>query len=191
MLARISLALLLGTASLASAQAPNPGFVSPDTNINQSGLPAPSQTNNTDKLFLQLALAGNSTELSLAEKAETYADSDTLKAFLKRIQNDHGPMADKLKALADAVKLPPAAVPPAPPPVDNEAAYWQSQITDHQKMVQLLSWEIGSGEYAELQDYAREILPVVLQHLDQAREGQRQFLEQQKGMTERTQPRRS
>ncbi len=47
---------------------------------------------------------------------------------------------------------------------------------DHQKMVQMLSWEIGSGEYVDLQNYAEQMLPVILQHLDQAREGQQQYL---------------
>lgn len=173
---RISVVFLLGTACLASAQAPNPGFVSPDTKLNQSGSPAPSQTNNTDKLFLQLALSGNSVELSMAEQAEKYAKSDRFKSFVSRMRNDHGRMAEKLKALANAVRLPPPPVPPAPPPVESEAAYWQSQIIDHQKMIQLLSWEIGSGEYVELQNYAQQMLPVILQHLDQAREGQQQYL---------------
>ncbi|MGH6773226.1 MULTISPECIES: DUF4142 domain-containing protein [Brucella] len=115
MLVRISVVFLLGTACLPSAHAPNPGFVSPDTKLKQSGSPAPSQTNNTDDLFLQLALSGNSTELSLAEKAEKYAKSDTLRSFLLRMRNDHGPMANKLNALASAVKLPLSAVQPAPP----------------------------------------------------------------------------
>lgn len=179
MLIRISIVFLLGTACLASAQAPNPGLVSPDTKLNESGLPVPSQTNNTDKLFLHLAISGNSAELSLAEKAKKYAGSDRMKSFVLRMKNDHGPMADKLKELAGAVKLPPPAVPPAPPPVDSEAAYWQSQIIDHQKMVQLLSWEIGSGEYVELQNYAQQMMPVILQHLDLARERQQQYLTKQ------------
>jgi len=182
LLIRISVVFLLGTACLASAQAPNPGFVPPDTKLNQSGSPAPSQTNNTDKLFLQLALSGNSAELSLAEKAKKYARSDRMKSFVLRMKNDHGPMADKLKELASAVKLPPPAVQPAPTPVDSEAAYWQSQIIDHQKMVQLLSWEIGSGEYVELQSYAQQMLPVILQHLDQARQGQQEYLTKQGGV---------
>lgn len=175
MLVRFSIVFLLGTACLASAQTPNPSFVSPDTRLNESGLPVPSQMNNTDKLFLHLALSGNSAELSLAEKAKKYAVSDRMKSFALRMKNDHGPMADKLKELASVVKLPPPAVQPATPPVDSEAAYWQSQIIDHQKMVQLLAWEIGSGEYVELQNYAQQMLPVMLQHLDQAREGQQEY----------------
>lgn len=183
MLIRISVVCLLGTACLASAQAPNPGFVSPDTKLTQSGSPAPSQTNNTDKLFLQLAVSGNATELSLAEKAQKYAESDTLKSFLSRMKSDHGPMADKLEALASSVKLPPPAVQAPPLPVDNEASYWQSQITDHQKMVQLLSWEIGSGEYVELQTYAQQMLPVILQHLLEAKEGQQEYLARKSRVT--------
>lgn len=179
MLVRLSIVFLLGTGCLASAQAPNPGFVSPDTRLNESGLPVPSQTNNTDKLFLQLALSRNSTELALTEQAEKYAKSDTLKSFMLGMRNDHGRMAEKLEALANAVKIPPPSAHPAPPPIDGEAAYWQSQVIDHQKMVQLLSWETGAGEYTELQIYAQQMLPVILHHLNRAREGQQEYLTKQ------------
>ena len=35
----------------------------------------------------------------------------------------------------------------------------------HQKTVQLLEYEIGSGQDVELKSFAAEILPIVLQHL--------------------------
>jgi putative membrane protein len=42
-------------------------------------------------------------------------------------------------------------------------------VTDHQKTAQLLEWEIGSGENAELQKFASDILPIVLEHSEMAR----------------------
>ncbi|RWM85344.1 MAG: DUF4142 domain-containing protein, partial [Mesorhizobium sp.] len=41
---------------------------------------------------------------------------------------------------------------------------------DHQKTVQLLEWEIGSGQDADLQHFASETLPTVLEHLKLARD---------------------
>ncbi|MGO4837586.1 DUF4142 domain-containing protein, partial [Rhizobiaceae sp. 2RAB30] len=37
-----------------------------------------------------------------------------------------------------------------------------------QKTAQLLAWEIGSGEDAELQRFAADALPTVIDHLDMA-----------------------
>jgi len=50
-------------------------------------------------------------------------------------------------------------------------------------MVQLLSWEIGSGEYVELQTYAQQMLPVILQHLHEAKEGQQEYLARKSRVT--------
>jgi putative membrane protein len=46
-----------------------------------------------------------------------------------------------------------------------DVAYIRSQIIAHQKTAQLLAWEIGSGEDAQLQQYAAATLPVVMKHL--------------------------
>ena len=46
--------------------------------------------------------------------------------------------------------------------------YIQGQVVDHQKTVQLLEYEIGSGQDVELKSFASEILPVVLGHLEMA-----------------------
>ncbi|TIT42294.1 MAG: DUF4142 domain-containing protein, partial [Mesorhizobium sp.] len=51
-----------------------------------------------------------------------------------------------------------------------DIAYISGQITDHQKTVQLLEWEIGSGQDADLQHFASETLPTVLDHLQLARD---------------------
>ena len=38
-------------------------------------------------------------------------------------------------------------------------------MIEHQKTVQLLEYEIGSGQDTDLKNFAAEILPIVLQHL--------------------------
>lgn len=50
-----------------------------------------------------------------------------------------------------------------------DTAYIKAQIVDHQKTAQLLIWEIGSGEDAELQRFAADTLPKVLHHLERAK----------------------
>ncbi len=54
--------------------------------------------------------------------------------------------------------------------VQFDLAYIQGQIIDHQKTAQLLEYEIGSGENAELKDFASDLLPTVLDHLRVAQE---------------------
>jgi putative membrane protein len=51
-----------------------------------------------------------------------------------------------------------------------DLAYMRGQIVDHQKTVQLLIWEIGSGQDAEIQRFAAATLPTVLRHLEMARD---------------------
>ena len=52
--------------------------------------------------------------------------------------------------------------------VASGLTYMRAQIVDHQKTSQLLQWEIGSGEDAEMQRFAADTLPTVLEHLAQA-----------------------
>ncbi|WP_246672851.1 DUF4142 domain-containing protein, partial [Mesorhizobium sp. B3-1-1] len=54
--------------------------------------------------------------------------------------------------------------------VEFDLAYISGQIVDHQKTVQLLEWEIGSGRDPDVQHFASDILPAVLEHLRMARD---------------------
>jgi putative membrane protein len=94
---------------------------------------------------------------------------------------DHGKANDTLKGLADTSKIPlPEELDPDHKRqraeleklegAEFDLAYIRGQIVDHQKTVQLLIWEIGSGQDAELQRFASETLPTVLQHLQIARD---------------------
>src|SRR4051794_24801466 len=50
-----------------------------------------------------------------------------------------------------------------------DISYIRSQVVDHQKTAQLLEWEIGFGEDADVQRFASATLPV-LEHLQAARD---------------------
>ena len=51
-----------------------------------------------------------------------------------------------------------------------DRAYIASQLQDHQRTAQLLAYEIGSGENADLKSFAEDTLPVVLEHLQMAQD---------------------
>jgi putative membrane protein len=94
---------------------------------------------------------------------------------------DHGPANQRLIGLAKADGI------AVPQELDGEQkamrdrlesltgaefdlAYLQGQVVEHQKAVQLVEYEIGSGQDVELKNFAAEILPAVLQHLRSAQD---------------------
>jgi putative membrane protein len=145
------------------------------------GVPAPNQTNTQDRLFAQLAAAGGSAEVTFGKLAGDKAQNSAVKDFARMMIDDHGAANKKLIDVADKSKI------PLPEALDKDheklrqdlanldgakfdLAYIRGQVVEHQKTVQLLEWEIGSGEDAELQRFAAETLPTVLHHLEVARD---------------------
>jgi len=164
------------TATAATAQMGNPGFWGADTKMEKPGVLAPHQTNNTDRLFAQLAAAGGMAEVEFAKVTLQKSKAKSVKDFADMMTKDHSAANAKLGQLADAAKIPlPKDVTPDQLEVKKrldglegtayDLAYIKAQIVDHQKTAQLLAWEIGSGEDAQLQRFAADTLPKVLHHL--------------------------
>jgi len=162
------------------AQFGNPAGMAPGTKMEAPGKPAPGQTNYQDWLFVSLAAAGGMAEVDLGALAAGRAASDGVKTFARRMVEDHTEANRKLKEIAEGanVTLPDAVDPDqARMKADLEklqgaefdSAYMQGQVTNHQKTVQLLTWQIGSGQNAELQKFAAQTLPTVMAHLEMAR----------------------
>jgi putative membrane protein len=176
-------AITVGLALLpayAAAQMGNPAGLAPDTKMEKPGVPAPNQTNYQDRLFAQLVAAGGMAEVDLGRFAASRTGSQGVKSFANRMVNDHGKANELLKSVADKSKI------PLPDDLDADhkkmraelekldgtqfdLAYLSAQIVDHQRTAQLLAWEIGQGEDADLQRLAADNLPTVLEHLDMAR----------------------
>lgn len=173
-----SIAILLATP--AWAQTGNPAGMTPGTPQTAPGVPAPHQPNQPDRLFVREAAIGGMAEVELGELAAQKGHSDAVKDFARRMVEDHTKANDRLMGLAkqDGIML--------PDELDREhramraefekasgdefdRAYIQKQVQEHQKTAQLLEWEIGSGQDAQLKSFASETLPVVLQHLQMAR----------------------
>jgi putative membrane protein len=168
------------------AQEGNPAGMSPGTPQAAPGVPAPNQPNQPDRLFVHEATIGGMAEVELGKLAEQKGHNDAVKDFARRMVEDHTKANDRLMSLAkqDGVVLPDV--------LDREhrtmrtelekssgaefdRAYIQGQVQDHQKAAQLLEWEIGSGQDTQLKSFAAETLPVVLQHLQMARNLQAQM----------------
>ena len=167
LLASLSFIFML-LAMSALGQEGNPAFMTPDT--------GPKQPNNTDRVFVHAAALGGLAEVELGKLAEQRSQNDAVKEFARRMVDDHSKANDRLIDLAkeDGIAV--------PKELDEEhkamrqrltiakgaefdLAYLQGQVIEHQKTVQLLEYEIGSGQDIDLKSFAAEILPVVLQHL--------------------------
>jgi putative membrane protein len=175
----VSRVAILGLLAMgaAHAQIGNPGGATPtQPPSHTSAAPLPQQPNNTDRLFVLLAGAGGLGEVQLARLADGKATSPAVKQFAQRMAQDHG---RSNAYLAEAARRAGVTVPGEPGPDekttlqqlqalqgrDFDVAYLRSQLVDHQKTVQLLQWEAGQGQHAELQRYAMTVLPDVIEHL--------------------------
>jgi len=174
----VFLALALpGAAAL--AQIGNPAGMGADTRMERPGTPAPGQTNNQDRLFARLAFAGGLAETQFARLAQEKAQAEAVRDFAAAMAEDHGAANDRLRELATARRIP---LPEEPTPDQAamrdrlaglagqgfDSAYIRGQIAGHQRMAQLLSWELSHGQDRDLKRQAGVMLPVVLGHLDRA-----------------------
>jgi putative membrane protein len=174
---KIYKALLLATlalplAAVTHAQQGNPAGATPASEAPAS---AP-QANPQDRLFVLLAGQGGLAEVELARLADTKAQSPAVKQFAQRMLQEHGAANSQLASAARQAGL----VPPTRPSADHEAmrsqlsglsgrafdeAYLRGQLVEHQKTVQVLEWEMGSGQQPPLQRFAAATLPAVMNHL--------------------------
>lgn len=172
-----TMAVFLLLTSPVVAQIGNPGNLVPGTE-SSPGTPAPHRPNQTDRLFSILAAGGGMAEVDFGKLAKPKA-SEPIKAFGQRMIDDHSKANARLADLAKAagIRLPGGL------DADHVAArarlgklsgsafdlaYLRGQVLDHIKTVQLLEWEIDSGEDADIQHFASETLPIVLEHLQMA-----------------------
>jgi putative membrane protein len=171
--------LAIGLAGAAAAQTGNPAGTSAATPQTGPATAAPHQPNASDRTFVQAAAVGGRSEVEAGKVAEQKGQAETVKQFGRRMVQDHGKANDRLAALAKADNLTlPAALDDEHRAMQDELgklsgadfdrAYIQAQIADHQKAVQLLEWEIGAGQDAQLKSFASEVLPTFFQHLEMA-----------------------
>jgi putative membrane protein len=170
----------LALAMPAAAQLGNPGFVMPGTPQSEPGVPAPNHANTQDRLFALLLAAGGAAEVDFGRLAEGKAQNEAVKQFARRMVQDHTKANGELASLANAAQIPLAGE-LDPDQKDMRAKlvsltgaafdlnYMQGQVIDHQKTVILLQWEIGQGQDAPMQQWASATLPVVLGHLEMAK----------------------
>ena len=172
---------LLSCVSAYGQQGGNPGGLSADTPGLETASPAADHSNAQDKLFVRQAAIGNQAEVELGQLANKKASTQSVRDFAKHMVDDHGKSGDLLRKLARGVNGQiPKDVDPEHQSVraklekasgrDFDIAYIGSMIQDHQRTVNLLQWEITSGQNEALKKYAADTLPDVSEHLEMAKQ---------------------
>lgn len=171
--------LLVG--SVNAQEGANPGGLSPDTPGKEMGQPAPDGSNTQDKLFVRQASLGGRAEVELGKIAQKKASNDSVRQFAQHMVEAHGKNGQQLLRAGKGLN------PELPKDLDPEhlrirdelnkksgkdfdVAYIASQLTDHQRTANLLQWHISTGQNEALKKYSIETLPVVMEHLDMAKE---------------------
>jgi putative membrane protein len=177
----VSAALLAAvSAPLIAQQTGNPAVLSPDTPKAEIGKPD-GRMNTVDQIVLRQAALGGMTEVQLGQLAAQRASSDAVKQFANRMVEDHGKSNQRVTRLAKAGGVP---LPKEPDPDQKavraqleklsgpsfDVAYMASQVGDHQKTAHLLEHAITGGQNPDTKAFATDTLPVVLKHLEQARQ---------------------
>jgi putative membrane protein len=179
------IAALMAAGALAQPASPpaaapgNPATTPAGTLHTAPGTPAPDQLNDSDRLFIEALAAGDMAEVEAGKLASRATGNTMVRQFGESMIQDHSQANKQLMDLATAANV------PLPGGSDTEhrtvqqqleqlhgvafdVAYARGQIQDHARTVQLLEYEIGSGQNPRLKDFASETLPVVLEHLAMA-----------------------
>lgn len=139
-------------------------------------VPVPSTTD-----FLIKAAAGNRFEIDSSKLALKKSKSETVQAFAKMMVTDHGEASVRMKQAVAEAKL---SAPPDALDGKHKAAlddlakkegpafdkaYVDAQLKGHEETVALFKAYAEGGENAHIKQFATELLPTLLKHLDHVR----------------------
>lgn len=135
----------------------------------------------TDLAFANDAARGGLAEIKLGKLAEDSGSSEAVKTFGTRMVAEHTQAGDKLKEAAalEHITLPTdlAAKDLASydklsklSGADFDRAYTEDMVKDHQQDLQAFQREANRGHDAAIRGFASQAVPMIQQHLDQAKE---------------------
>src|SRR4051812_24953261 len=130
-----------------------------------------------DKRFLEEAAKAGMMEIQMGRLGQSSGSSEAVKAFAKRMVDDHTKADSELKALAQEKKVifpldHSASMPTPLIGMKGEAfdkAYAKQAVADHEKAVALFKSEAKSGSDADVKAWANGMLPTLESHLDAAK----------------------
>lgn len=133
-----------------------------------------------DRDFICRATVENLAEASFGRMAEERSADPAVKAFARRMIEDHASLDRQLQLLADQLQdvVPPGGLDAAHigirdalAPLEGEAfdrAYVASEVEDHRSAIAFYEREARNGGAAVLADFAARTLPLLRRHLEAA-----------------------
>jgi putative membrane protein len=161
--------LLCGSALAQGTMAPNP-----DTKSTANGGVLTS-----DRKFMDKAAQGGMAEVEMGQLAEQNGGSEQVKAFGKRMVDDHTKAGDQLKQLAQqkGVALPTTLDARDQATKDRlsklqgaafDKAYMKDMVADHKQDVAEFKHESTAAHDPQLKDWTSQTLPTLESHLQEA-----------------------
>ncbi|HTV46790.1 MAG TPA: DUF4142 domain-containing protein [Stellaceae bacterium] len=134
-----------------------------------------------DRTFVDQAAAGNLAEARLGELAEQKGATPAVKEFGRWMATDHTFANDWLLGLAKEIPQIPHPTLTAQDKTlyqtleglsgaEFDRQYLARMVSDHEKTVGVFETEATSGQNPIIKGYAQSLLPVIKQHLAEARE---------------------
>jgi len=135
----------------------------------------------SDAHFAKEAAQGGMAEVKLGQLAAEKGSNDSVKSFGKRMVDDHSKAGDKLKEVAsrESITLPTDMSAKDQATYDRLAklngaafdrAYARDMVKDHETDVAAFQKEANAGREDSLKSFASETLPILQDHLKQAKE---------------------
>jgi putative membrane protein len=146
-----------------------------------NGSSAPSRAEMSDTRFAREAAQGGMAEIQLGKLATARASNQMVKAFGERMVVQHGAAGDQLKAAAQKENITlPASVNSRDQQIYDRLAklsgsafdrvYAKDMVDDHEKDLQAFQNEATSGSDENVKAFAAQSIPMIQEHLNQARE---------------------
>ena len=134
-----------------------------------------------DRTFVTEAAQGGMMEVQMGKLAQQQGQSDGVKQFGKRLEEDHAKANDELKAIAQklGVDVPASLDKKHQAKVDKmskvkaqdfDRQFAKAMVDDHQKDVKQFRQQADKGKNPELKQFASKTVPTLEEHLKIARE---------------------
>jgi putative membrane protein len=138
----------------------------------------------SDAHFAKAAAQGGMAEIQLGKLAADRGSNSVVKAFGERMVAQHGAAGDQLKAAAQQANIVlPATVSSKDQQIydrlarlngsDFDRAYADDMVRDHEQDLNEFQNEANNGKNSSIRAFAAQTVPMIQQHLNQAREMQK------------------
>ena len=132
-----------------------------------------------DKSFVKNAYEGGLAEVKMGELGLAKTANADVKAFAKKIVDDHNKANGELKTLADSKKISVASSPSmvaqgkskmmdAKSGADFDKAYVDAMVKDHEKDIKEFEKAASDSKDADVKAFAAKTLPTLKEHLSMA-----------------------